>query len=758
MAPLQRWGRTLSLSCWASLHAVGVAAAAETDDASVVEPGDLDPTSQEQEPGGTEPLAEVAIRVERSGQRLRESSQAVKVVDTAEATRHTADLGEVLARTEGVAVQRSGGLGAESRLSLHGLTGDQIRVFLDGVPLELSGFGFGLATVPVQWVERMEIYRGVVPVRLGADALGGAIDIVTDQNVRGTRASASVAAGAFETYQLALNARTLYAPLGLLVRGSAFYDTSANDYEVNVRVPDELGRLYDARVRRFHDGYVAGGGRLQIGVVDRPWARRLLLEVFGTRFDKELQHNVNMSVPYGEASYGQSAFGGTLRYEQPAVAGTQLELKALLGYGYRRLDFKDTSRWVYDWYGQQVFERAEGSGETSPFASDSSQYEHRAIGRLSLAHPIGNWQRVSLVVTPDVTTRTGIERLRVNPDRLDPLTSDREIVQLVAGLEHSYREIDDRLENGLFAKYYLYRPSTEQVQVFDNSIQRFEDTTQRIGAGDALRAWLSPWLLGKLSYEYATRLPRPDEVFGDGALVLPNLELTPETGHNANAGLLVETPASHWGSLSVEGTGFLRYTESMVVRLLAEDRVHSIHQNVATASSVGVDGTLGWTSPSQLLELQLNATWQDQRNRSTTGVFAPFAGQRIPNRPWLFANASATLRLAGVAAPSHVLSLSWVSRYVHEFLPGWAQTGPTNASNSIPTQLTHSVGAVYSIDGPWTLDVALDVSNLTNERVYDVLGVQRPGRAAFLRLTVGWNDAAPAAQHPPALDGAEPAL
>jgi hypothetical protein len=42
------------------------------------------------------------------------------------------------------------------------------------------------------------------------------------------------------------------------------------------------------------------------------------------------------------------------------------------------------------------------------------------------------------------------------------------------------------------------------------------------------------------------------------------------------------------------------------------------------------------------------------------------------------------------------------------------------------------------VRGPYTLSASLDLSNLTNERVYDVLGVQRPGRAAFFKLTACW--------------------
>jgi vitamin B12 transporter len=686
-----------------------------------------------------EPLAEVIVRAESAGKRLQTSAQAVKVVETREARRHSTDAGEVLARTEGVAVQRSGGLGSESRLSLHGLTGDQIRVFLDGVPIEFSGFGLGVSTVPMNWIERFEIYRGVVPIRLGADALGGAIDIVTDQSARDTSAVGSYTTGAFDTHQLALNARTLHAASGFLARASGFYDTSANDYLVDVRVPDDLGRLQPARVRRFHDGYRAGGGRVELGFVDRPWARSLLLEAFATSFDKELQHNVNMSVPYGQATNGQTVLGGLLRYEPARPLGAPFGTTALVGYSYRRLDFRDTSRWVYDWLGQRVFERSEGSGETSALASDRSQWEQRLLARLGAALELGDEQRLRLVLAPDFTTRTGTERLRINPDRLDPLTTARDVLQLVAGLEHSFRDLDDVIDNSAFAKYYLYRPSTDQVEVFDNSIRHIEDTTHRAGVGNALRVWVLPWLLGKLSYEYATRLPRPDEVFGDGTLVLPNLELSPETGHNANAGVLLETPpAPGIGSVSLEASGFLRHTERMVVRLLAEDRVHSIHQNVGTARTLGVDGVARWMTPSRLLTLQLNGTWQDQRNQSERGAFTTFDGQRIPNRPWLFANAAARLRIPQLGAANAELSLSWITRYVHTFRAGWEQ-GAGDETNRIPSQLTHSAGALYSVAGPWTLDFALDLSNVTNERVFDVLGVQRPGRAAFFKITIGWS-------------------
>jgi hypothetical protein len=285
------------------------------------------------------------------------------------------------------------------------------------------------------------------------------------------------------------------------------------------------------------------------------------------------------------------------------------------------------------------------------------------------------------------------------------------------------------------------------VQTFDNSIRHIDDTTTRFGAGTGLRARLSDALLGKVSYELATRLPRPDEVFGDGSLTLPNLELLPETSHNANAGFLGEADlGGSSGTIAYEATGFLRHTENMVVELLAQDRVHSIHQNVFSVRTLGVDGVLRWALPSRWLSLQVSSTWQSQRNASDQGPFSPFDGQRVPNRPWWFANAGAEIRIPGLGADNAELRLSLASRYVHEFLPSWEDAGTTDERSRIPDQLTHALGLAYSVTAPWSVTGALDVSNVTNERVFDVLGVQKPGRAASFKLTIGWD--APTAEDP----------
>jgi outer membrane cobalamin receptor len=88
------------------------------------------------------------------------------------------------------------------------MTDEQIRFFLDGVPLDLTGF-----------VERVEIYRGVVPSRFGVDALGGAVNLVTDDDYRHTRASASYQGGSFGTSRVTAAARHRFGDGPLVLRG-----------------------------------------------------------------------------------------------------------------------------------------------------------------------------------------------------------------------------------------------------------------------------------------------------------------------------------------------------------------------------------------------------------------------------------------------------------------------------------------------------------------------------------------------------------
>lgn len=76
-------------------------------------------------------------------------------------------------------IRESGGVGSDMAVTMDGFSGKHVKVFIDGVPQEGVGSSFGLNNIPVNFADRIEVYRGVVPVGFGADAIGGVINIVT---------------------------------------------------------------------------------------------------------------------------------------------------------------------------------------------------------------------------------------------------------------------------------------------------------------------------------------------------------------------------------------------------------------------------------------------------------------------------------------------------------------------------------------------------------------------------------------------------
>jgi TonB family protein len=670
------------------------------------------------------PVIEVTARGEREAQRLRKSARAVMVVETTEAKRSSADLGEVMARREGVTVQRSGGLGSQSRFSLNGLTDDQVRFYLDGVPLDVAGFPLGLANVPVNLVERIEVYKGVVPIRYGGDALGGAVDLVTvDDLDEGTRASASYQTGAFGTHRVSAVGRHRLRDTGFVARATGFHDQAENDYLVDVRVPDARGREQPARVRRFHDAYRASGGALEVGWVGRPDRDQYLLRLFVTDTSKELQHNPTMTVPYGEPVATTTVAGTSLRLRR--AFGDAVTAEVLAGYSYGRTRLLDIGGCVYTWFGTCAREQAE-PGEIGANPRDTLLENHAAYGRGHVRWRLGARQALELSIAPTFVRRIGDERRQRDPGAPDPLREPRSLTSNVAGVEHHLRLFGDRLENIAFAKLYLQLARASEAPSAGVALSRNRQTLLG-GGGDSVRLRVARWLALKGSYEYATRLPRADEIFGDGVLVEQNLRLEPEVSHNANLGAQL-TASSRVGAFSLEAGGFLRDLDRLI--LLTGSALYFRYDNAGRARALGVEAAGGWSSPGAALGLDASVTYQDFR--ATRGTYE---GDRIPNRPYLYGSAAARTRLRHVADPRDTVTFTWTSRYVHDFFLTWESLGARGEKATIDAQLVHAAGVTYALPGaPVGLVFSLDVHNVTGARVTDFYGVQRPGRAVFFKV------------------------
>ncbi|WP_394835710.1 TonB-dependent receptor [Pendulispora rubella] len=672
--------------------------------------------------------AEVKVKgATTAAQKLQQSAEAVTVVDTRRAQQQSADLGEVLARAQGVAVQRLGGLGANTRLYLNGCNEEEVRFFLDGVPFEYAGFPLDVANVPINFVQRAEIYRGVVPIRFGVDALCGALNLVTaerrDNHLRG-----SYQVGSFGTNRITLDGRYRNMDSGFVAGASFFLDHAKNNYPVEVEVADALGRSSTATLKRFHDRYMGYGGFAEVGVVDRPWARLLLLKAFASTYDKDLQNNNVMTVPYGEVTYGETIYGATLRYEQPLARN--FDLKATASFSRRIIDFIDDSAWGYDWFGRRTTPRFP-RGEIENIPHDQTFWQNNAYGNAMLSWAIHPSHIVRVNITPQGNFRTGEERILPTPGAPDPQGGKRNLFKLVTGAEYESHWFGGRLENVVLAKDYVMRMEGEVAGT--TSFNSVSTSSHTIGAGDALRYRFTPWLYAKTSYEYATRLPSAFEIFGNGVLIRPNLELEPETSHNFNVGPRVEIKRSPVGSFVVDVNLFYREGDNLITPLLTDKFI--TYQNVYRARTYGLENGAQWDLPGRWLHLDGSFTFQEQRNVSKEGPFRAFDGDRIPSRPWMYGAWAAELRFYNIVTPSDSIKPFYTGRYVHDFYRSWESQGLTAYKQVIPAQVTHNVGISYILAGPATVTTTFEVQNIADAQVFDVFGLQRPGRAFYLKMT-----------------------
>jgi hypothetical protein len=176
----------------------------------------------------SELINEVSV-VEKTDQtKIKESSWSVESIAVNNLKNSTLDVNTVLSSSSGINLRENGGVGSEFNFSLNGLNDYRVRFFIDEVPIDYLGEAFRLNNLPVNLVERVDVYKGVVPVELGADALGGAVNLITS-NSKKSYLDLSYSLGSFNTQHFTLNSQYRNPKNGFTIKPRAFLNYSANN-------------------------------------------------------------------------------------------------------------------------------------------------------------------------------------------------------------------------------------------------------------------------------------------------------------------------------------------------------------------------------------------------------------------------------------------------------------------------------------------------------------------------------------------------
>jgi outer membrane cobalamin receptor len=265
------------------------------------------------------------------------------------------NISDALASAPGIKLRESGGVGSDMSLMVDGFAGKHVKIFIDGVPQEGVGNAFALNNIPAGYADRVEVYRGVVPVGFGADALGGVINIVTNKSHRSWWADASYSFGSFATHRSSVNAGQRLNN-GLTWEVYAFQNYSKNNYSVHAPIEDfttgRIDRTQLVRVERFHDTYHNESIIAKVGVVDKRWADRLIFTANYSQLYKEIQTGVRQEIVYGDKLRHGNSLMPSVEYLKRNLGIEGLDLTLTANYNHNITYNIDTAQYKYNWLGE----------------------------------------------------------------------------------------------------------------------------------------------------------------------------------------------------------------------------------------------------------------------------------------------------------------------------------------------------------------------------------------------------------------------
>lgn len=677
-------------------------------------------------------LSEVVLTGQSPIKQVQKAAYNVVAIEAQQLRNLNSNAADMLARVSGVKMRETGGVGAEANINLNGFTGRHVRIFIDGVPMNEANASFRINNIPAELIERIEIYKGVVPVTFGADALGGAINVVTRKS-RYNYGNLSYTFGSFNTHKSTLNLGQFLTD-NISVELNAYQNYSDNSYKVFTEYLDLQTGTYSKEKRwfkRFHDRYHNEAIIGRVNIFDEKWADKLSFALNYSQEDKQLQ-NANLM---------QKVFGGKYRKSHNYSSSVEYEKKNILNglsffltgrYDFTTTQNVDEEARRYSWTGEYepMVTRGESQLQNTIFEGKTGyitshlDYQLNEKHSFQLTHTFSNYTRrnKNMLIT-NYTLDSDFMR-RVNEKN-------------ISGFSYKFTP-SERWNILAFGKYYNTAVTGPVIVTGYGSRAVYEEEThhtQAWGYGGATTYQLLKTLQTKISYEKSFRLPTDNELFGDGDLEIGNYKLKPENSDNLNVNLSYQ-PAFKAHSLLVEAGFAYRYIKDYIIRSIISAGANegsAGSRNHGKVLNMGVDATLRYFYK-DVFSVGANLSYMNLRNKeefTETGRPSAIYNDRLPNMPYLFGNADATCNIGSLIAKRDKLSLNYNLFFTEEFFTSWQSEG---TKIKVPRQLSHDVSLTYYTPNK-RLSLSVEAKNITDELLYDNYSLQKAGRAFYAKLS-----------------------
>lgn len=662
-------------------------------------------------------LESVEVLGKKEERILRESSMPISVISTRQLQGTASSIDEVLARTSGVTLRNAGGLGSASRISVRGLEGKRMGVYMDDQPMgELSNF-LSISDIPTDMIERIEVYKGIVPYKFGGSAMGGAVNVVTKE-YSPVYFDASYEVGSFNSHLVNSALKRSIKNLGLEFGIGGIFAYADNNYEMY------LPAYENRKVRREHDQYKKYilGGSIK---ATKWWFDEIKLEYAATYIRQQMQgYEWDIKEAYNKSK--NLALLLMLKRNDFFLTGLDLDYDGGVIFG--RSGLVDTAMSRYDWDGNRYPPVSSLGGETGNFPSDADNRNFNVINRLNMNYTIDRHQAVNLNLYHSITRQD--PRNKIMDQALGYKANFKSRMNSVTlGASYDVTLFEDKLQNAITLKYFNYRSDSKVVgTVSQGDLKDVQTNNNYYGWSEAIRYRFTPEFLIKASYADEVRIPSSEELLGNGYSISAATDLRPERSRGGNLGLLYRRVSYNGLLLEAEMNGFYTQLTDMIRYSQGVIPTMSQYSNFGKVRTWGVEAEVKWDALSWLY-LYTNVTYQDLRDvrkiQSDSSLDNPTYMKRMPNIPYLMANAGFEFHkenLFGGRGQNSRLLLD--AAYIHQYFYDFEVSNYQD--RKIPSSLRLDLALEQSILNH-KVTFTFKVKNLTNQRLMTEFNRPLPG-------------------------------
>lgn len=651
-----------------------------------------------------EEISGVTVSGKSIAHQKKEQSMPVTVIDMSNLRGTVSSVQDILLKTVGITLRTSGGVGSSSRISVRGLEGKRIGFFIDELPLGEQTDYIDINDIPIDMIDRIEIYKGVVPARFGGSSLGGAINIVI-REYPDKYADLSYGYESYNTHKAQGVFKRNLKQRGLVFGIGGGYTSSDNNYTFDSPFQEGL------RITRNHDKYhkLIIGGSFK---AKKWWFDEVELEPVFIKTYKEIQ---GIEYDIREAHSQSLMTGLSNKLEKDNFLTEGLNLDMFNGLVLTKMNFIDKATRRYEWDGSSYPTPSRYGGEAGyNYPSDSDDKKLTFINKTNLEYILT--ERHSLNINSVFSMANGTPKDDLKTLSLGKQVNfDSQMRSWISGLTYDFRTLNDVFLNSLTVRHYMYTMHTQMAPLFVPGKYDVDVSKSDFGVNNAMRYRFLPSLMGKLSAGYEVRIPSETELLGDGIAVIPSPDLLPERNLSANLGLLFDLTGKHPTNAQIEMNFFYMYLQDMI-RYTA-GLIGAQYQNFGEMRTLGVEfEAKADVLPS--LYLYGNTTYQDLRDTRAyepeSTVPNPTKNKRMPNIPYLMANAGLEFHrenlFGGTGQNTRLFAdVAFVEEYYYDFEMTQLQ------KRRIPRSTTIDIGFEHSFLNNKVF-LSGKVRNITNEK------------------------------------------